>query len=58
MKTIAEVVSLVKIAEHLLSVSIPLNCGEFQLADNVAHYENIPIQMYCKFYHQKRKIFR
>ena len=22
------------------------------------HYENTPIQIYCKFYHQKMKIFR
>ena len=24
----------------------------------VLHYENTPIQIYCKFYHQKMKIFR
>ena len=23
-----------------------------------SHYENTPIQIYCKFYHQKMKIFR
>ena len=22
------------------------------------HYENMPIQIYCKFYHQKLKFFR
>ena len=25
---------------------------------NIIHYENTPIQIYWKFYHQKRKIFR
>ena len=28
----------------------------FFFVDN--HYENMPIQTYCKFYHQKMKIFR
>ena len=26
--------------------------------DLVFHYENMPIQLYWKFYHQKMKIFR
>ena len=25
---------------------------------DASHYENMPIQTYCKFYHQKMKIFR
>ena len=30
----------------------------FKAYENTKHYENMPIQIYWKFYHQKMKIFR
>ena len=34
------------------------NKKPFKLSSLVNHYENTPIQIYWKFYNQKRKIFR
>ena len=32
--------------------------GAFEHAQNAQHYENIPIQIYYKFYNQTMKFFR
>ena len=30
----------------------------FEILGHLLHYENIPIQIYCKFYHQKNENFQ
>ena len=40
---------------HILFIS---NTLEQPIPDKTYHYENKPIQIYWKFYHQKMKIFR
>ena len=34
------------------------SCDWALRANKINHYENMPIQKYWKFYHQKMKIFR
>ena len=34
------------------------NVWSYHFYDTTLHYENMPIQVYWKFYHQKMKIFR